>query len=114
MAVHSGARRARRYAVFYRKCDQFRRVFAKVSEIAPCPAGLDVHVAALCPAQLLQLLQKRRDVCLPLGIVYAGATEHADAPHDGRPRRERPRRSYASERGYELPSTDVECHLIRP
>ena len=44
-----------------RERDQFRRVSANAVGIARRPAGVDLHIAADGPAQLLQPLQERRD-----------------------------------------------------
>src|SRR5262249_26078621 len=44
-----------------RERDQFRRMFANALHIAPGPAGIDLHSAAIGPAQLLQALLERRD-----------------------------------------------------
>ena len=55
-------------------------------------AGVDLQVAALAPAQLLQGLCERRETRMSLRIVPS--TEHADAPHPLwllRARSERPR-----------------------
>src|SRR5215831_17772604 len=90
--------------------DQFRRIFAKAVGIAGPPARVNLQVAALGPAQLLQALQERRDAGLTLWIVRHGH-EHADPPHSlallsacG----ERPRRRRAAEQRYELASSHVE------
>src|SRR6266446_789787 len=81
------------------KRDQFARVSANLGRTAAGPAGLDLHVAAVGPAQLLQRLHERSEVGLLVGLL--GRThEHADAPHPLallRARRERPRNSRAAE-----------------
>ena len=53
--------------------------------IARGPAGVDPHVAADGPAQLLQPLQECPDAGLNFRIVCASAIEHADAAHASRP-----------------------------
>ena len=49
--------------------------------IARGPAGVDPHVAADGPAQLLQPLKERREAGLNFRIVRGRGQEHADAPH---------------------------------
>ena len=77
------------------------------SGIARAQAIVDLHVAALAPAQLLQRLRKNPEAGLHVCIVgvHARARDHADAPHRSgllRPRRERPRRRRAAEQRDEL------------
>src|SRR5215472_11134988 len=84
-----------------RERDQFRRMFANALHIAPGPAGIDLHIAAIGPAQLLQALPERRDAGFCLRITHGEWYEHADAPHPLgllRARRERPRGRAADER----------------
>ena len=73
----------------------------RMSSASPrAPAGVDPHVAAVGPAQLLQPLQECRDAGLPFRIVRGTWHEHADAPHPLgllRARRKRPRRRCAAE-----------------
>ena len=52
-----------------RERDQFRRIFANALGIACAPADVDLHVAAVGPAQLLQPLQERREAGLSFRIV---------------------------------------------
>ena len=52
-----------------RERGQFRRVFANVGGIAHGPADVNLHVAAIGPAQLLQRLPERRDAGLRIRIV---------------------------------------------
>ena len=93
-----------------RKRDQFRRILANVLSIAPAPADLDPHVAAVGPSQLRQTLQKRREagLCVPIvGVRVRGrANKHADAAHPLRlllcTCRERPRGRRAAEQRDEL------------
>ena len=88
-----------------RERDQFRRVSANVGGIGRGPAGVDPHVAADGPAQLLQPLQERPDAGLKFRIVRGRGQEYADAPHPLgllRARRERPRRRRAAEQRDEL------------
>ena len=54
-----------------RERDQFRRVFANAFGIARGPAGVDPHVAANGPAQLLQSLHERRERACPSGSSAA-------------------------------------------
>jgi hypothetical protein len=58
------------------------------------PADVDVHVAAVAPAQSLQALLERCDPGLIVSIVGGRGHQHADAPHAVAllcARRERPR-----------------------
>ena len=78
--------------------------------IARGPAGVDPHVAAVGPAQLLQPLQERRDAGLRFRIVRGRGHEHADAPHPLgllRARRERPRSRRATENTEKFPPPHV-------
>ena len=52
-----------------------------LSSLPPTDRGVDLQVAAVGPAQLLQHLQEQRDVGLTFRIVRGCAREHADAPH---------------------------------
>ena len=63
------------------KCDQFRRVFASIVDIACGRADVNPYVTAVSPAQLLQPLCKRREAGLPFRIVRGQTAQHADAPH---------------------------------
>jgi hypothetical protein len=88
-----------------RKRNQFRCVSASSIGITGAPAGVDPHVAAIDPAQLLQALQECREASLAFRIVRRQAHEHADAPHLLgllRARHERPRRCRAGEQRDEL------------
>src|SRR5262249_52774870 len=49
--------------------------------IASTPAGVDPHVAAVGPAQLLQPLHERRETGLTIRIVRGLANEPSDPPH---------------------------------
>jgi ELWxxDGT repeat protein len=94
--------------VVRRERDQFGREFASVGGIACRPAGIDPHVAAVDPAQLLQRLQECRVAGLPLRIVDgAAAAEHADASHPLRLLRARHHRSRrrAAEKSDEIASS---------
>ena len=64
-----------------RKCDQFRRIFAKASRAGAAPAIVDPDVAADSPAQLLQTLKERREVRLSLCIIGGDIHKDTDAPH---------------------------------
>jgi hypothetical protein len=91
-----------------RERDQFNRVSANAVGIARRKAIVDLHVAAIGPAQLFQRLLKRRDAGLRVHIarVHACAYEHADAAHALlRARGERPGKRHchrAAEKGDEL------------
>jgi hypothetical protein len=50
-------------------------------EVSSAPAILNLHIAAVCPAQLLKPLQKCFDVALRFGITFGVRHQHADAPH---------------------------------
>jgi hypothetical protein len=70
------------------------------------PAGVDPHVVADGPAQLLQPLQERPDAGLKFRIVRGYGQEYADAPHPLgllRPRRKRPSRRAAEQRDERAP-----------
>src|SRR5262249_20194443 len=80
---------------------------ANVGGIDTGPASVDLHVAAVSPTQLLQLLQERPHAGLKYRIVRDGRQKHADASYPARlrrPRHHRPRRS--SKPRYELPPFD--------
>src|SRR5262249_10934359 len=93
-----------------REFDQFHHIFANplganAFGVICAPTIVDPHVAAVSPAQLLELLQKRTDPCHSFRIVRGQRGQHADAPHSLallRPRRERPRRRRAAEQRDEL------------
>src|SRR5215468_1653165 len=79
-------------------------MFANALHIAPGPAGIDLHITAIGPAQLLQALLERRDAGFCLRIIHGEWYEHAHSPHALgrlRARRHRPRRSATKQR-YEL------------
>src|SRR5258706_2734390 len=91
------------------------------SSIACTPAGVDPHVAAVGPAQLLQPLRERCDAGLPLQIVRGEWHEHADVPHALallRAGRERPRGRRTAEQRDELAPPHVlpqaEGHTLPP
>ena len=63
-----------------RQRDQFRRVSTNGGRHRPWPSGVDPHVAADGPAQLLQVLQERPDADLIPNRLRRGH-KHADAPH---------------------------------
>jgi len=64
-----------------RERSQLRCVFANSSGIARRPTGLDSHVLAGAPAQLLQSLQKRSEPRLKFRIVRSCGQEYSYAPH---------------------------------
>ena len=56
--------------------------YLRMSAALPArPAGVDVHVAAVSPAQLLQPLMECKVARLSVRILRSGARKHADAPH---------------------------------
>src|SRR5262249_53695425 len=88
-----------------RERDQFRRIPANALGIAGGPAIVNLHVAAVGPAQFLQPLHERSEACLPFRIAGCGRHEPADAPLPVgllRARRERPRNRRAAEQRDEL------------
>ena len=67
--------------------------FAGVVGIARGPAGINAHVSAVGPAQLLQPLYERREAGLCYRVIRDRIYEHADPPQAVgllRSRRERP------------------------
>ena len=99
-----------------RERDQFGRILPKTRYIAQGEAVVDLHIAALGPAQLLQLFQERSVARPCLRIVFGQVREHADAPNALallRPRRHRPRRR-AAEQGDELASFHSITSSARP
>src|SRR6516165_8266411 len=93
---------------------QFRRVSANALGIACGPAIVDLHVAAVGPAQFLQPLHERRQACLSFRIVCGEGHEHADTPHPLallRAHRERPRRRAAEQRD-ELATLHLRGHSM--
>src|SRR5207253_2265616 len=69
------------------------------------PANIDVNVAALLPAQLLQPLAEGCYACVAFRVILAKTAQHTDASHTISllgPRRERPRRRRAAEQRDEL------------
>src|SRR6516164_4064623 len=89
-----------------RERDQFGRILPKTRYIAQGEAVVDLHIAALGPAQLLQLFQERSVARPCLRIVFGQVREHADAPNALallRPRRERQCRRTAEERDEAAP-----------
>jgi hypothetical protein len=46
-----------------------------------CPAGLDLDVASINPARLLERVHKHRERGLALGTIGRQSYEHADATH---------------------------------
>ena len=101
-----------------RERGQFHRVFANGVGIGCGPAGVDPHVAAVDPAQLLQPLQERRVAGLRVWIVRADAArEYTDAPHPLdllRARCERPRGRRAAEKANELTSPHIRTQAQGP
>src|SRR5262249_47470075 len=79
--------------------DEFHREAPNRLRIGGCrPANVDPSVAALCPPELLESVQERRDQRLPRTTLIAH--QHPNPPHPLwllRPRRERPRGCRAAE-----------------
>jgi hypothetical protein len=76
-----------------RERKQLVGIFAKAINIARGPAGIDPHVAAIAPAQLLQPLHECDESALPFRIVRGQIHQHSNPPHPLallRARRERP------------------------
>src|SRR5262245_47831265 len=101
------ARGAGREDDIRRERGQFYRVSANVVRIARPKAIVDLHVAAVAPAPLLQRLLKSREAGLHVCIirVHARTCKHTDTPHPLgllRPRRKRPPRRRAAEQRDEL------------
>ena len=59
-----------------RECDQFSRVSPSGIGIPRAPAIVDLQVAAVSPAQLLQALHERRDSILRFRIVRGQPHQH--------------------------------------
>jgi hypothetical protein len=64
-----------------RERGQFHRLFAVTHGIGIPLAKINPHIAALGPAQLLQLLLKSRDTLPQIRIVRSDRAEYADPPH---------------------------------
>src|SRR5262249_31549448 len=80
---------------------KFGRIFAKAISIRGSPAGFNVDVVAVGPAQLLQALHECHETRLRFGIVCGEIHEHVDAPHAFallRAPRKRPRNRPAEQR----------------
>src|SRR5436189_4417949 len=78
-----------------------------LSIIAPGPAGIDLHVAAIGPAQLVQAPLEPREAGFCLRIIHGEWYEHAYSPHPLsllRACRKRPCRSAAEQRDELAPS----------
>jgi hypothetical protein len=62
--------------------DEFLRKSLHRLDVTGCrPAGVDPDIVAVCPAELLKSLARRRDSGLLYRIVRGEWHEHADAPH---------------------------------
>src|SRR5580692_7217413 len=64
-----------------RERDKFRRVFAIAVGIVRAPSGIDPHIAAVAPAQLLHGLLERRHEGLAFCIVRGTVYQHTDPPN---------------------------------
>src|SRR5262249_26794776 len=81
--------------------NQLRRKFAGPLNVAQGPPIINLHIAAVRPAELLQRLLKRRTTRSRFWIVLGDIREHADAPNPVgllRARRERPGHRAAEQR----------------
>src|SRR5262249_15523137 len=63
------------------KGNNFRRMPAKGIEAAKTRAVINLHVAAIGPAQVLELLDECRVSRLPICIVTGAAREHGNTSH---------------------------------
>src|SRR5947208_1968523 len=75
------------------------------SALALRKAIVDADIAALRPSKPFEPMPERREARLVFRIVLGERHEHADPPHAVallRPRRQRPRRRHAAEKGDEL------------
>jgi hypothetical protein len=73
--------------------DQLSRVSPIETGIVSGPAGINLQIAALGPAEFLQALCERRDARLTFRLIRAEVHQHANAAHSVgllRPRCERP------------------------
>jgi len=61
--------------------DQFGRGFSVAASHTRGPAGINMYVLALCPAQTVQSPEKGTDALLPLDIIGGRIHEHRDAAH---------------------------------
>jgi hypothetical protein len=87
------------------KADQLLRERSYPIVVTAGPTNVHPHVAAIGPPQVGKRLRERRDARLRRGIVLVARQEHADAPYAIallRPRRERPSRRRAAQKGDEL------------
>src|SRR5262249_2693751 len=74
------------------RAHQPRRARANVIEVGAAPSHVDLQVASIRPAELLQPSPKSRQPKLALQIV-AGADQNTDSPRARlRPRRQRPKK----------------------
>jgi hypothetical protein len=89
------------------RAHQVRRGGANVIDVATAPSHVDLDVAGIRPAELLELPPKPHQPRLSLQVT-AGAHQNADSPRALlRPRRERPCRRRTAEQGYHLASSNV-------
>jgi hypothetical protein len=83
------------------QADQLLRERSYPIFVTAAPTKVHPHVATIGPTQVHKRLSERRDVSLPLRIVFVKRHEHADAPHPVallRPCHHRPRRRAPEER----------------
>src|SRR5262249_24424527 len=75
------------------------------------------HIVAVCPAQLLQPLQERRDADRRLGAARREIHHHPDSPHPFRllrRRRERPSECCGAEQRHKISSFQRIVHVVLP
>src|SRR5215471_19716143 len=72
---------ARRKDDVRRQCHQFRCSFRNKVEITSIPTILNLQIAAVGPAQLLQFFDECRDPCQSFGIIFWKWNQDADASH---------------------------------
>jgi hypothetical protein len=98
-----------------RECNQFRCVCALAFDVVLAPACVDLNIAAVGPAQLLQDLLERRESGLTIWIIRDRVHQHADPPHLLgllRPGTKRPCGRHAADERDELaPLQPIELHL---
>ena len=85
-------------------CNEFDRVPAEELRIASAPADLNMNVATVGPAQLLQLLHECGQAGGGLWVIHRQIHEHSDSPQRRllRARRKRPCRGRAGEKPDEI------------
>jgi len=100
-----------------RERDQFLGILANEFDLAVRPPVFDMDVLAVLPAEVRESLPECRVARLAVGVAFAARHQHSDLGHPAFPlstRRERPSGRCATERGDELPSSNVKCQLTPP